>query len=423
VTYGYAMAVDGASLYLVAGVALLAGAILPRVLADYAVSAPMAFVGAGLLLGLFVDAAALDPVEHHQYAEHFAEVTVIVALMGVGLAIDRRPSLRGWNTTWRLLLVAMPISIAAVGLLAWGVAGLAPAAALLLGAVLAPTDPVLASDVQVGGPSTGDGATDDEQDEVRFALTSEAGLNDGLAFPFVAAAILAAAAPGPGDWLLRWAAWDVVGKVAIGVLVGYGAGWLLGRMSFTAPVPQLRLADFGEPMLGLAMTFGVYGLAELLYGYGFIAVFVAAITIRSTERRHSYHYELHHFIEQFERMLTWVLLLLLGVAMSGGLFASLSWSGVLVGALLVLVIRPVSGWLSLTGVPAPMRERVAMAAFGVRGISSVFYLAFASASFAGDLPWLWSTVAFTILFSVVVHGITATPVMRMLSDRRAPVQS
>ena len=422
-TYGYGMAVDGASLYLVAGIALLAGAILPRLLAEYAVSAPMAFVGAGLLLGLFVDAAPIDPVQHHQYAEHFSEVAVIVALMGVGLAIDRRPSLRGWNTTWRLLLVAMPVSIAVVALLAWGMAGLAPAAALLLGAVLSPTDPVLASDVQVGGPSTGDGATDDEQDEVRFALTSEAGLNDGLAFPFVSAAILAAAAPGTGEWLLRWVAWDVAGKIAIGVLVGYAAGWLLGRMAFTAPVPQLRLADFGEPMLALAMTFGVYGLAELLYGYGFIAVFVAAITIRSTERQHSYHYELHHFVEQFERMLTWVLLLLLGVAMSSGLFASLTWSGALIGALLVVVVRPLAGWLSLTGVAAPVRERVAMAAFGVRGISSVFYLAYASASFTGDLPWLWSTVAFTILFSVVVHGVTATPVMRMLSNRRAPVQS
>jgi sodium/hydrogen antiporter len=423
VTYGYGMAVDGASLYLVAGIALLAGAILPRVLADYAISAPMAFVGAGLLLGLFIDAAPIDPVRHHQYAEHFAEVAVIVALMGVGLAIDRRPSLRGWNTTWRLLLMAMPICIAVVSLLAWGVAGLAPAAALLLGAVLAPTDPVLASDVQVGGPSTGDEATDDEQDEVRFALTSEAGLNDGLAFPFVAAAILAASAPGPGEWLLRWLAWDVVGKVAIGLLVGYAAGWLLGRMAFTAPVPQLRLADFGEPMLALAITLGVYGLAELVHGYGFIAVFVAAITIRGTERQHSYHYELHHFIEQFERMLTWVLLLLLGLAMSAGLFESLTWSGALIGALLVVVVRPLAGWLSLAGVAAPMRERVAMAAFGVRGISSVFYLAFASASFAGDLPWLWSTVAFTILFSVVVHGVTATPVMRMLSNRRAPVQS
>jgi sodium/hydrogen antiporter len=423
VTYGYGMAVDGASLYLVAGIALLAGAILPRVLADYAISAPMAFVGAGLLLGLFIDAGPIDPIRHHQYAEHFAEVTVIVALMGVGLAIDRRPSLRGWNTTWRLLLVAMPICMGAVALLAWGVAGLAPAAALLLGAVLAPTDPVLASDVQVGAPSTGDEATDDEQDEVRFALTSEAGLNDGLAFPFVAAAILAASAPGPGEWVLRWLAWDLVGKAAIGLLVGYAAGWLLGRMAFTAPVPQLRLADFGEPMLALAITLGVYGLAELVHGYGFIAVFVAAITIRGTERRHSYHYELHHFIEQFERMLTWVLLLLLGLAMSAGLFESLTWSSVLIGALLVVVVRPLAGWLSLTGVAAPMRERVAMAAFGVRGIGSVFYLAFASASFAGDLPWLWSTVAFTILFSVVVHGVTATPVMRMLSDRRAPVQS
>jgi sodium/hydrogen antiporter len=168
------------------------------------------------------------------------------------------------------------------------------------------------------------------------------------------------------------------------------------------------------------MTLGVYGLTELVHGYGFIAVFVAALTIRNTERRHSYHYELHHFIDQFERILTWGMLLLLGVAMSSGLFASLTWSGALVGALLVVVLRPVAGWLSLAGVRAPLRERVAIGAFGVRGISSVYYLAFASATFTGELSWLWSTVAFTILFSVIVHGVSATPVMRALSDRRAP---
>ncbi|HEX2175949.1 MAG TPA: cation:proton antiporter, partial [Nocardioidaceae bacterium] len=234
------MTLDGDSLYLVAGIALLAGAVLPRVLADYAVSAPMAFVGAGLLLGAVAEAAPIDPVAHHEYAERLAEVAVIVALMGVGLAIDRRPGLRTWRTTWRLLLVAMPLCIAAVALLGWGLAGLTPAGALLLGAVLSPTDPVLASDVQVGAPSTGGHATGDEQDEVRFALTSEAGLNDGLAFPFVAAAILLAAEGDPSGWAVRWVAWDLAGKIAIGLVVGAAAGWLLGRMVFTAPLPKLR---------------------------------------------------------------------------------------------------------------------------------------------------------------------------------------
>ncbi len=414
------MILDGDSLYLVAGIALLAGAVLPRLLADYAVSGPMAFVAAGLLLGAVVDASPIDPVVHYEYAERLAEVTVIVALMGVGLAIDRPVSLRGWRTTRRLIVLAMPLCIIAVAALGWGLAGLAPASALLLGAVLSPTDPVLASDVQVGAPSTGDEATDDEQDEVRFALTSEAGLNDSLAFPFVSAAVLMAAGSASSQWLPEWVAWDLLGKIALGVLVGWGSGWLLGRMSFTAPVPSLRLADYGEPMLGLAMTLGVYGLTELVHGYGFVAVFVAALTIRNTERKHAYHFELHHFIEQFERILTWVLLLLLGAAMSGGLFESLTWSGALIGVLLVLVVRPLFGLLSLVGVPAPRRERVAIAAFGVRGVSSVFYLAFASGSFLPNLAWLWATVGFTILFSVVVHGIAATPVMRALSDRRVP---
>lgn len=415
------MSLDGGSLYLVAGVALLAGAILPRLLAEYAVSGPMVFVGAGLVLGVVFDAAPIDPLAHADATEHLTEVTVVVALMGVGLAIDRRPSLSGWRTTWRLLLVAMPLTIAGVAFLGWGLAGLAPASALLLGAVLAPTDPVLASDVQVSGPSTGDSAMSDEQDEVRFALTSEAGLNDSMAFPFVAAAVLLATEGSPGDWLPAWLAWDLLGKIALGVAIGWAAGRLLGRMVFSSALPQLRLADYGEPMLALAMTLGVYGLTELVHGYGFLAVFVAALTIRDSERKHTYHYELHHFIEQFERILTWGVLLLLGVAMTSGLFSSLTWQGALVGVLLVVVVRPLVGLLSLSGMPLPRRERVAMAALGVRGISSLFYLAFAETAFRAELTWLWSTVAFTVLFSVIVHGVAATPVMRALGNRRSAV--
>ena len=131
--------------------------------------------------------------------------------MGVGLAIDRPIGWRRWKVTWRLLLVAMPACIAAVAGAGW-LLGLAPATALLLGAVLAPTDPVLASDVQVQGPTTGEGAEPEEDDEVRFALTSEAGLNDGLAFPFVYAAVFAATKGAVGDWALEWFAWDLVGR-------------------------------------------------------------------------------------------------------------------------------------------------------------------------------------------------------------------
>ena len=167
----------------------------------------MVLLAVGMLIGLtpLPEGMPLDPQENRAVIEHVTELAVLVALMGVGLALDRPLSFatgpRGpVGATWRLLAVAMPLTIAGVALLGWS-AGLAPAAALLLGAALAPTDPVLASDVQVAGPQTGDHEVD-EADELRFTLTSEAGLNDGLAFPFVYAAILLATegAVSTGRW-------------------------------------------------------------------------------------------------------------------------------------------------------------------------------------------------------------------------------
>ena len=192
--------------YLVAGLALLLAVVLPELLTRWALSAPIVLVAVGMLIGLtpLPDGMPLDPQENRASIEHVTELTVIVALMGVGLALDRPLSLRdrsswaAWSPTWRLLAVAMPLCVASVALLGWAF-GLAPAAALLLGAVLAPTDPVLASDVQVAGPTTGDPDAE-EDDDVRFSLTSEAGLNDGLAFPFVMAAVLLATEGGVSGW-------------------------------------------------------------------------------------------------------------------------------------------------------------------------------------------------------------------------------
>ncbi|GAA1697414.1 cation:proton antiporter [Kribbella yunnanensis] len=405
--------INGDGLYLVAGLALLLGAVLPRLLSRYAVSAPIAFLAGGMLLGLVVDRAQLSPIAEPEITKHLAELTVIIALMGVGLAIDRPISLLHWGVTWRLLFIAMPAGVAALTGVGW-LLGLAPATALLISAVLAPTDPVLASDVQVGGPTTGEGAEVDEDDEVRFALTSEAGLNDGLAAPFVYLAVfLATKSFAPVEWV----AWDVIGKVVIGVAVGFGAGWLLGRMTFSARAHSLRLADSREPVLALAMTLGVYGLTEVLHGYGFIAVFVAALTLRAAERSHDFHNELHDFIGELEHILTWGVLLLLGVAVTAGLLEPLTWSGVLIGLLLVLVVRPIVGRLSLIRSGLSRTEAWATAAFGVRGVSSIYYLAAVGMHFRAELPWLWATLGFTIILSVVLHGVAATPVMRFLERR------
>jgi sodium/hydrogen antiporter len=413
--------------YLLAGIALLAGAVLPKALRRHAISTPMAFVAVGMLVGLLPvpGGYTITPLGHEELTEHLTELCVIIALMGVGLAIDRPLRWRTWGTAWRLVLVAMPLCIAGVAVLGWGLMGLAPASALLLGAVLAPTDPVLASDVQVEGPDVEDGIsepTPEEDDEVRFGLTSEAGFNDGAAFPFVYGAILLAAGAAGVEhagWV-SWVGWYLVGKVAIALVVGGLSGWTLARLAFRAPVRSLRLAEAGEPVLAIAATLGVYGLTDLVGGYGFVAVFVAGVALRSFERTNAYHADLHEFVGQLEHMLTWMVLLLLGAALTDGLLASLTWRGALVAALLVLVVRPLAGLLSLYRSGMAPLERYATAFFGVRGIGSVYYLAFAAGQ--ADFPErreLWSTVAFAVVLSVVVHGMTATPVMRRLDRSRA----
>ncbi|MDY7084976.1 MAG: cation:proton antiporter [Actinomycetota bacterium] len=390
--------------------ALLAG-VLPRVLERRPLSMPIAFLALGMLVfALPIGLPDADPLAHPKVTEHLTELGVIVALMGAGLKIDRPLSRRGWMSTGRMLVIAMPVTIAAMALLGWWWAGLVPATALLLGAALAPTDPVLASDVQVGEPTD----EEDSEDEVRFALTSEAGLNDGLAFPFVYAAIAMAGTAGWG-WVGEWAWKDLLYRLVVGVVAGLLSGKLLGWLFFRARRASLRLAKHSEGFLALAATLLAYGVAELAQGYGFLAVFVAARAIRAAERSHDYHQVLHDFAEQTERLLTVLLLLLFGGAVVGGLLAPLTWPAALAGLALILVIRPVSGFLSLRGAPGCTSEHWVIAAFGIRGIGSFYYLSYAltHAEFPGaDL--VWAMIGFVVLVSVVLHGIAATPVMRRL---------
>ncbi|HEX5919609.1 MAG TPA: cation:proton antiporter, partial [Nocardioides sp.] len=164
---------SGAAVYLILGLSLLVTTVLPHVSRRIALSPPMVLVGIGLAVGLLPlgDDISLQPEDNRELITHVTEFTVLVSLMGVGLAIDRVldvrswRSWRAWSPVWRLLLVTMPLTILGTMLLGWWVAGLAPAVALLLGAVLAPTDPVLASDVQVGEPLTEDVAEAEEEEE------------------------------------------------------------------------------------------------------------------------------------------------------------------------------------------------------------------------------------------------------------------
>lgn len=379
---------------------------LPLTLAILCVGVGVGVFSTGLL------AFNPDPRTWDTATEKLTELVVIISLMGCGLKLDRKLGWKRWNVTWRLMAIAMPLTIGAVLLLGvWGL-GLALPMAMLLGAAMAPTDPVLASDVQVGPPGSG------EEDEVRFGLTSEAGLNDALAFPFVHLAILAsvgglATSQGFIDWGLIKVGWKIAAGLGMGWLVGAAFGWLLFRDS------SRQLSHLGDGLIALAATFLAYAATELAHGYGFLAVFVAAVTIRNWERDHDFHEEMHDLSDQIERLLMMLLLVLFGGALANGLLASLTWIDVAVALVILLIVRPVAGLLSLIGAPQPFKEKVLLAFLGIRGVGSIYYVAYGlNHGEFGDSERLWALVGFIVLASIIIHGVTATPLLERLARWR-----
>ncbi len=374
---------------------------------------PIVCVGLGVLLfGGNVFRMDPSPRTWDTLTERMTELVVIVSLMGAGLKLDRPLGWRRWGTTWRLLAIAMPLTIAAT---AWlGVVGLGfpLAMALLFGASMAPTDPVLASDVQVGPPGKGDG------DEVRFGLTSEAGLNDALAFPFVHLAILVAAgglsgAAAISEWFGIYVVWKLLAGLGMGLLVGRAMGFLI----FSSR--RGGLSRHGDGLVALAATLIAYAATEMAHGYGFLAVFVCALTIRASERHHEFHEELHHFSDQVERLLMLLLLVLFGGALARGLLDALTLQDALVCLAILLLVRPLAGMLAMAGSPHPPRERWLLAFLGIRGIGSMYYVAYGinHGSF-GDSERLWAAVGFLVLASIVIHGLSSDALLRRLARRR-----
>lgn len=373
-------------------------------------SLAMVCVGLGVaIFSLDVLSFNPDPRTYDTLAERLTELVVIISLMGAGLKLDRPVSLK-WGPTWRLLAIAMPLTIAAT---AWlGVVGLgfSLAMAMLLGASLAPTDPVLASDVQTGPPRSG------EENEVRFNLTAEAGLNDALAFPFVNLAILVSlsgAAVFVGDGLAEWAAVDVGWKLTAGAAMGWAVGKAMGWLIFQAHTNGI--SRHADGLVAIGATFIAYATAEIVHGYGFLAVFVCALTIRASEREDDFHAEMHDFAEQIERLLMMLVLVLFGGALANGLLDALTWTDALIGLTILFIVRPVVGYLALLGTPLAKRDRVLLAYLGIRGLGSVYYLAYGlNHGQFGDSERLWAITGFIILVSIVVHGISATPLMGLI---------
>ena len=270
-----------------------------------------------------------------------------------------------------------------------------------------------ASDVQVGPPKSG------VEDETRFALTSEAGLNDGLAFPFVMCALALAEAGRTGEpWFMQWLSVEVVWRLSAGVGVGTAMGYALGWLVFRIP-NRAKLSRTGDGFVALGVTVIVYGIAQTVHGYGFLAVFVGGLALRAAERNHRYHETLHDFAEQLERLSMMVLLVLFGGLLVNGLLDALDWRAVLFAMLAIFVVRPLAGWISLAATPPPPDERLAISFFGIRGVGTIYYVAYA----LGKHPFeqtnlIWSTTALIILISIILHGITVTPAMRIIDRRR-----
>ena len=394
------------------GVLIALVAWLPLALKRLPLSLPIICIALGALIFSLPGVSIRPlPAAYPAITERFTEFVVIIALMGAGLKIDRIFHFRRWAVTWRLLAITMPLSIVAIGLLgAW--VGLPWIVALLLGASLAPTDPVLAADVQVGPPRTG------EEDEVRFGLTSEAGLNDGLAFPFVHLAIMLAISGVTGEpWLIDWLTYNVAWEIGVGVLGGWLVGRLFGWLTFRIPA-ESKLASTGDGLIAIAATFVSYGLTEMVHCYGFLAVFVTALTLRHAHRQHDFQREMHDVTEQVERLAMMILLLLFGGALVSGLLAALRPIDILLALVCLLVVRPLAGLAGLMGLKAERHEKLTLAFFGIRGVGSIYYVAYAlnHAAFPQS-DRLWAIVGLVILLSILLHGLTVTPVMRRL-DRR-----
>jgi sodium/hydrogen antiporter len=426
--------------FLIIGALLILMALLGSLVKRLPLSMAMLYLLIGVALGpMGAGMVRVDPVRHAAILEPILEVGVLISLFSAGLKLRAPVSdLRG-KLPVRLAVVAMLLSIALLALTGVAVLGLPPGAAVVLAAVLAPTDPVLASDVQVEHPG--------DQHQVRFALTGEAGLNDGIAFPFVMLGLGLMGLHALGPYGMRWLALDVAWAVAAGVAVGWLLGTAIGRLVLYLR-RTLKEAVGLDEFLGLGLLALSYGVALLVHGYGFLAVFTAGVALRRVERKLSggrppeelvvsaepqaehqsatdpadapayMAWAVLSFNEQLERVVEVGLVLLVGAML---LQSSLSVAAVTLALLLFLVIRPLSVRVALAGAAVAPGHRNLMAWFGIRGVGSVYYLVYvASHGLPGDAARLLADLVLGVVgASIVAHGVSATPLMQLHSGRRS----
>jgi NhaP-type Na+/H+ or K+/H+ antiporter len=428
--------------------ALIAGAIFTvmalsgTLLKRLPLSTSMLYLLAGFVLGP-AGFALLNPspITDQRVLEVVTEAAVLVSLFAVGLKLTLPLSDHRWRAALRLATVSMLITIALLSAIGVALFDLPLGAAILLAAILAPTDPVLASDVQLEDPS--------DRDSVRFSLTGEGGLNDGAAFPFVmlGLALLGLRDTGTNFW--RWGTldlvWPVVGGLAIGALCGHAIGKLVVHLR-TRHKEAVGLDEF--LMLGLIGV--AYGAAQLAATYGFLAVFAAGLALQRSQRKPAdkaavaeskvekalaggkkeelatdpqlagayMTQAVRGFNEQLERIVEVAIVVIVGAMLT---LIVLPQNAIVYLVLLFLVVRPLAVWLGLTGLRMPRDQKLLIAWFGIRGIGSIYYLLYAIGHGLLQAPLtqlMLSIVLTAVAVSIVVHGISVTPLMKLYSARR-----
>jgi len=349
------------------------------------------------------------------------EWAVLISLFSIGLKLGRPSRQRGWRVASLLASTGMLATVGLAMLAAHWVLGLGWAAALLLAAILAPTDPVLASDVQI--------QSDTDRDVVRLALTAEGALNDGTAFPLVMLGLAALGLHGMGVLGREWLWWDLAWPIAGGVAVGLGCGWLIGwavRQRHNAEQP-LRW----DELLYIGCIALSYGVASSLHASAFLAVFFAGVALFGAGR----HQEavvltaeplpdagelprrMMEFGERCERLVEVLMVLLMGAALAT---VKITLPALAFALLFMLVVRPLAAWLGVWPQRLPTSQRRLIAWFGIRGVGSLFYLVYAlHRGLEGVLAeQIVSATLVCIAMSIVLHGMSATPLMARYGRRR-----
>ena len=397
-----------------------------------------------LVVGFLLDPGGLrrselDPLRSAGLLERITEIAVLVSLFTAGLKLRVPWRERRWRMPIRLATLSMMWTVGAVALVGVFGLGLPLGAAVLLGAVLAPTDPVLASDVQVESPT--------DRDRLRFALTGEAGINDGTAFPFVMLGLGLLGVHDLGAWGVRWLLIDVLWAVTIGI----GVGWAMGTMTarLVLYLRQTHREAVGlDDLLALGLIALAYGGALALKGYGFLAVFAAGLALRRVEERATARagrgtndppaIDVVHsaatgkkdeiatdsatapaymaqaalgVTEQLERIGEAAVVLLLGGMLS---FRYLTLEALWFVPVLFLVIRPLAVALGAPMRGAPGIQRGLTMWFGIRGVGSIYYLMYAIEHGVPEpiAQRLTALTLTTVACSIIVHGISVAPLMR-----------